>query len=117
MAATGLRTPVNHNDSMFFDFDVHVDYDMGWFRPTFELNLINVLNAGNRLPIADEGQDVFNIGSSLSDNKTMLTGVAGARFILADDLNIGATYQFPIAQGSGTYITDWRLTTDLIYSF
>jgi hypothetical protein len=117
MAGTGFRVPANHNDSTFYDFDAHVDYDFGWFRPLFELNLTNVIDPGRRLPIADEGQDFFNIGSSLSRHKTMLTGAAGARFILSDRVTSGVAYQFPIAQGAGTYITDWRLTTDLTVSF
>ena len=117
VGGTGFRVPVNHNDSTFYDFDAHVDYNFGWFRPLVELNLTNVLDAGKRLPIADEGQDVFNFGSSESLHKTMLTMAVGARAILTDAITYGIAYQFPVAQGSGTYVTDWRLTTDLTIGF
>jgi hypothetical protein len=117
MVGTGLRVPVNHNDSTFYDFDAHVDYDLGWFRPLVEVNLTNVLDAGRRLPIADEGQDIFNFGSTESLHKTMLTASAGARAILTDSMTYGIAYQFPLASGAGTYVTDWRLTTDLTIGF
>ena len=117
MGGTGFRVPANHNDSTFYDLDAHVDYNLGWFRPLVEANLTNVLDAGHRLPIADEGQDVFNFGSSGSLHKTMLTMDVGARAILSDNVTYGIAYQFPVAQGSGTYVTDWRLTTDLTIGF
>lgn len=79
--------------------------------------MVHVIDAGDRLPIADEGQDFFNLGSSLSKGETMLTGAAGARTTLADNVSWGVVYQFPIARGPGTRITDWRLTTDVTVSF
>lgn len=117
IAGTGFRIPSSNDDSSSYDFDAHVDYDYWWFRPTFEVSLVNVLSAGNRLPIADERQDFFNLGSTLSDGKTMVNGSVGARFIVKKDLDIGLAYQFPFDKSSGTYITDWRLTSDLIYRF
>ncbi len=114
---TGLRIPVNSNDSFFYDADLHVDTKYGWFSPLLEVNLVQVLNAGERLPIYDEGQDVFNIGSSNSKGETMLTGAAGFRIALADNVSWGTAYQFPLVHGRGTRITDWRLTTDLTVTF
>lgn len=114
---TGFRIPISDNDSSFYDASLHADTNLGWISPLFELNLFNVLSAGDRLPIADEGQDFFNIGSSLSEGKTMLTGAVGARIPVSKDISFGAAYEFPIAQGSGTYITDWRVTSDLTVKF
>ncbi len=114
---TGFRFPLNGNDSGFYDASIHVDTDLGFISPLFEVNLFHVLSAGDRLPIADEGQDFFNIGSSEADGETMVTGAAGARVDLADGMSWGAAYEFPIARGQGTYITDWRVTTDLTVKF
>lgn len=117
MAYTALRAPANGNDSTFYDASLHADTQFGWFSPLFEVNLFNVLDAGKRLPIPDEGQDFFNIGSSASENTTVVTGAAGARVALSENVSWGAAYEFPMATGLGTHLTDWRLTTDLIVKF
>lgn len=117
IAYTALRVPFSGHDSMFYDASAHVDTKLDWISPLLEVNLFQVLDAGNRLPIADEGQDFFNLGSSESEGETMLTMAAGFRADLLKDLSWGAVYEFPLARGVGTNITEWRITTDLIYSF
>ncbi len=117
VAATGVRLPIDNADSTFFDLDAHIDYPIGDFYPALELNLVHVLKAGNRLPIADEGQDFFSFGSSQSDGETMLTGAIAARYRVSKDLDFGMAYQIPLEDSSGSYITDWRFTTDLVVRF
>ncbi len=118
MAATGFRFRVDDSDSSFYDFDLHVDTPVTeWFYPLLELNVVNVIQAGDRLPIADEGQDAFNFGASESDGKTMVTGGVGARVRLCNKVDWGVAYQFPLATGEGTHVTDWRITTDMIFHF
>ena len=118
MAYSAFRLPVSSGDSSFFDADLHVSTKVGeMFYPTFEVNLHHVLDAGNRLGIPDEGADFFNIGSSLSDGKTLVTGSVGVRARLSKDIDTGVSYQFPMNSGEGTRIYDWRITTDLIYRF
>lgn len=117
MAATGIRWALDNKDSSFYDLDVHFDTQMGCFYPTVEFNLVHVLDAGKRLGIPDEGQDFFNFGSTLSDGKTIVTAAVGARVKLSDDILFGAAYQFPLTSGAGSHVTDWRLTSDLIFTF
>jgi len=117
VAYTGLRVPFSSEDSFFYDASLHADTNFAWFSPLVELNLFQVLDAGNRLPISDEGQDFFNLGSSDSEGETMLTAAVGYRASLATDLSWGTAYEFPLAHGDGTRITEWRITTDLIYKF
>jgi hypothetical protein len=121
MTSADLRIPMSGNDSMIFDADVHFDYrvdtDAGSFYPLVEFNVMQVLDAGNRLAIADEGQDYFNLGASGSEDKTLVTAAAGARYRLTDSLDIGAAYQIPLTSGAGSRIIDWRVTTDMIYRF
>lgn len=117
MAGTGLRLPFDHHDSTFFDFDAHVSYRIGDFFPALELNVVRVLDAGQRLPIADEGQDLFNFGSIKSEHETLVTAGPAVRYRFSDVLETGAAYQVPLTSGPGSNITDWRLTADLIYSF
>jgi hypothetical protein len=117
MVGSGFRFRVDRDDSSFYDFDAHVSYKMGNFYPLAEFGLIHVLAAGNRLPIADEGQDYFNIGSSASQGETITTFAVGARYRLSDSVDIGAAYQFPLQREKGTRIIDYRVTADLIYRF
>jgi hypothetical protein len=114
---TAVRAAIDEDDSTFYDASLHLDTKLGWFTPLVEANLFHVLQAGDRLPIEDEGQDFFNIGSSLSENETMLTAAVGGRADLTDDLGLGLAYEFPLITDSGSYITNWRLTADLIYRF
>lgn len=118
MAYTAFRFPVSNGDSSFYDADFHMSTPIdGWLFPTFEVNVQHVLDAGNRLPIPDEGADFFNLGSSTSDGKTLVTGAVGVRARFCPDIDAGISYQFPMNSGEGTRIYDWRITTDLVYRF
>lgn len=114
---TGFRIRMDGEDSAFFDANGHVSYKMGNFYPLAEVGLQYVSAAGNRLGIADEGQDVINIGASNSDGEAITTGAVGARYRFTDNVDFGAAYQFPLNQGSGSYIIDHRITADMIYRF
>ncbi|MCB0318423.1 MAG: hypothetical protein KDD56_06675, partial [Bdellovibrionales bacterium] len=122
MAASGLRIPVNSDDSMLWDVDVHVDHqislggDMSLY-PLLEVNMVHVADAGKRLPIADEGGDVINFGSTEADGKTLVTGALGARLRTGDSVDLGVAYQVPLTSGAGSNLFDWRLTADVIVSF
>lgn len=117
MAGTGMRQAIDDEYSSFWDTDLHVDYPIGNFYPTVEVNLIHVYQDGNRLPIPDEGFDFFNFGSSLAAGENILTAGVGARYRFTDDLDGGIAYQFPLDSGEGTHSIDWRVTTDLIWRF
>lgn len=114
---TGYRGAIDSSDSSFLDASLHADTKIGAFSPLVELNLFHVVSAGDRLPIEDEGQDFFNLGSSLSDGETMLTAAAGARYAITKSTSFGAAYEIPLINTSGSYITDWRLTSDLTFKF
>ena len=117
MSYPGFRVAVRDRDSSFYDFDIHADTKLGMFYPLVEMNLVHVISAGERLPIEDEGQDFFNLGASESDGKTILTGGVGGRLRLADNIDCGVAYQFPLNRGDGTRITDWRITSDFVFRF
>ena len=121
MWSAGFRLPIDDEDSTFFDADLHWDYRIdtgaGAFYPNLEANIIHVVDGGERLGIADEGQDYFNLGASEADGKTIVVGGVGARYRFTHDLDVGASYQVPLTSGSGSNIIDWRVITDLIYRF
>jgi hypothetical protein len=121
-AGSGLRIPVNGNDSSFWDIDVQLDYrvpvsnDIAIY-PLVGASLIKVFNAGDRLGIADEGQDFFNFGATGAGGENIVTGVAGIRGRLASNLDIGASFQFPLDRGNGSRVIDNRWTFDTIFKF
>ncbi|MDC0358746.1 hypothetical protein OAO01_08020 [Oligoflexia bacterium] len=115
MAASGFRFPLDPDDSTFYDFDFHFDVPMGAFYPAFELNLVYVVDAGQRLPIDDEGLDFFSIGSTDSEGEMMLTGAIGGRYKVSETVDFGFAYQFPMNSSDGSDFTNWRITTDLIF--
>jgi len=118
MSAIGLRTPFESKDDMLMDYDLHVDTPVcSAFNPGLDLNVIHNMNAGNRLPIADFGADYFNLGAANSDSKTIVTAAVTNRAKLMDNLNWGLAYQFPLTNGAGSNLFDWRITTDLQVSF
>lgn len=114
---TGFRVPVNDNDSTMYDLNIHASYKIGKLYPLAEFGLVNVVNAGKRLPIPDEGEDFFNIGSSLSEGKTLTSLAIGARYRATDDIDLGAAWQFPLSTGEGSRILDNRVTADVIIRF
>lgn len=118
IGSTGLRVRMDSDDSSFWDADLHLDIPVGasWF-PGLEMNLVHVIDGGKRLPIKDEGADYFSFGSSEAGGETILTGAVVSRVALTDALNWGIAYQFPMSSGDGSRVFDWRLTTDVIYSF
>lgn len=121
-AGTGLRVPVSGNDSMFWDIDAQLDYRIDInenlaIYPLVGVSLIKVTNSGNRLGIADEGQDFFNFGATNSAGKQILSGIGGVRLRVAKNYDLGASYQFPLDSGTGSRILDYRLTFDAIARF
>ena len=117
MAGTGFRLPIDDADSTFYDLDLHVDYKVGNFYPSLEVNVVHVLDGGERLGIADEGADLISFGSTGATGKTLVTAAVGTRYRLCDDVDLGVTYQVPLTNGNGSEIFDWRVTADAIFSF
>ena len=117
IGATGVRARLDGRDSSFWDADLHIDVPLCKFHPGLEVNMVHVLAAGNRLPIADEGADYFNFGASESKGETIVTGAAVARYQFTDSVSYGIAYQVPLTSGPGSRVFDWRLTNDLIVSF
>jgi hypothetical protein len=117
MAGTGFRFATDSGDSSFYDFNLHVDTKIDIVHPVLELSVTNVTGAGNRIGIPDEGEDFFNFGASASEGKTLVSAAIGARVDITDKIAFGAAYQFPLTDGAGSNILDYRITSDLIFRF
>ena len=121
-AGTGMRIPVHSDDSSFWDVDMQLDYridvtDSIAIYPLVGASLVKVMTSGNRLGIADEGQDFFNFGANQAAGSNILTGAAGLRARLAQNFDLGASYQFPLDRTTGSRIIDDRWTFDAILRF
>lgn len=118
---TGLRLAMDSDHSSFWDVDVQADYridtSIGKFHPLVGFGMVHVIDAGTRLPIADEGQDFFNLGASGSGGETIATGILGLRFRPSETLDLGASFQVPLDSGTGTRILEHRWMFDAIVRF
>ncbi len=117
MLGTGIRQAMDDTDSSLWDLDLHADMKIDNFYPLIEVGLIHSYDAGDRLPIADEGEDFFNFGAANSAGENLLAMGVGARYRICKDIDLGAVYQFPLDRSEGSRILDWRITTDLIWRF
>jgi hypothetical protein len=109
---SGPRLPISGDDSTFWDTSLHADYQVGAFYPLAELNWVHVLDSGRRIPIDQEGFDILNLGSTDVDGDDVLTAAFGARYRVADWLDLGATGEFPITNREDIF--GWRVTADVI---
>jgi hypothetical protein len=125
----GARLPIDDSDSTFFDLSVHADWGLELpfeganpIYPLVELNWVQVLDGGKRLPIDQEGFDFFNLGSRGAGGEGVVTMAVGARYRISDDLgeilgrtlgmDIGAAWEAPVTDREDIF--GWRVTTDLI---
>ncbi|RIL08705.1 MAG: hypothetical protein DCC75_08235 [Proteobacteria bacterium] len=115
MLGTGFRFAFDNDDSSFYDAGLQFDTKIGSFHPVVDFNLSHVISDGNRLAIADEGEDFFNFGASESDGKTLVSAGLGMRVDLADNVIFGVSYQIPLTEGQGSNLLDYRVTSDIIF--
>ena len=112
---TQLRLPVDSDDSTFWDLSLHADFPVENFYPLVELNMVHVIDAGNRIGLEGEGFDVINFGSSGSDGGTVVTAALGARYRVTNDVDLGIAFEVPLSDREDLF--DWRMTADLIFRF
>jgi hypothetical protein len=111
---TGPRVGISDGDTSFWDLSVHFDYRLfERLYPLLEFNWIHSLDGGRRLPIAQEGFDLVNLGASESSGNSVATIAFGTRVRLFDGLDFGITGEYPMT--SREDIIGWRITTDLIW--
>jgi hypothetical protein len=110
---SGPRIAISGNDSTFWDVNAHFDYKLGWVYPLIEWNVVHTLDGGRRIPIAEEGFDLVDLGSTKAGGETVATVAFGFRARLLDDVDIGVVGELPISQREDVF--GWRVTTDLIW--
>jgi hypothetical protein len=122
LAYTGGRFPISGNDTTFWDTSAHVDYQIGRFYPLIEVNWVQGLDGGRRLPIDQEGFDFFNLGARKAAGRGVVTQAYGFRYRIVDDASVwnrvggvdfGAAYETPLTDREDLFA--WRVTTDLVF--
>ena len=112
----GVRAALDDVDSSFFDLSLHGDYQIGNFYPLVEINWVQTIDGGRRLPLNGEGFDVLNLGSVDGEDRGVVTAGVGARYRLASfdpvDLDFGAAVEFPLTDREDIF--NLRVTTDVV---
>lgn len=118
---TGPRIPISGNDSTLWDTSAHVSYRLGKLYPLIEVNWVQSLDGGRRLPLDQEGFDFFNLGSRRSAGRGVVTQGYGLRYRIGDDWELngnklgadfGVVYETPLTDREDLFA--WRVTTDLV---
>lgn len=115
IGTVGGRLPMDHNKGNYILYEsLHVDYEIvDDFYPLIELNGVQYLSNGDRLPLDVGGLDYANIGSNnVSGNSTFWAAV-GFRWKAHKNIEVGATYEFPLTTPRNDIIDD-RVTVSVI---
>lgn len=130
---TGPRLALSGVSSSFYDTSFHADYRFENFFPLVEINWIQCLTGGNGgIPLSravdGEGFDFFNFGATQAGGTGVATMALGARWRATDEkalwrpipiadrvgvIDFGTAFEFPLT--SQKWLTDWRITTDMIF--
>lgn len=86
-----------------------------YFTPFVAANAFTVISEGAGLPLAAEGFDLVNFGSSSADDATQAALGFGFRSRIAENLDLGFAYEFGVTDREDIF--DDRYTIDLIFRF
>jgi hypothetical protein len=116
LANVGYDFPLDDDaESTRFTWHAHADWQMTPnFFPLVEINGLTYTDDGAVLPVDFEGLDFFNLGSTMVDGNTLVTGALGARWRVGDSA-IGAAWEAPLTSREDLF--DWRLTLDWVFWF
>ena len=130
-SSIGARVPFSDSDSTVGFASAHVSYALTEkFIPLVEVNWFHVLDngsgesrfmnqAGGAVPaIAQfEGGDLVNLGAANADaNADIVTVAAGFRYLLTDDIELGAAFEMPITSDEEN-LMEYRVTADIVWKF
>jgi hypothetical protein len=114
-ASAGLNLALDgDHDSSLLHYSAHLDLEVTpRFYPLIEVNGFTVVDDGARTPVRFEGTDLVNFGAT--DAGTVVTLAAGARYVIADWLRIGAAFEAPLTDRRD--LLDRRLYFDLAIAY
>ncbi len=110
---TNLAIDGSDNTSQLH-YSIHFDYELlPKFYPILEFNGISTIDEGKRVAVGVEGHDVLNLGSS--NVGTTLTLAAGFRYLLTDNVQLGAAWEETVSDRDD--LLDSRLYVNLLLHF
>jgi hypothetical protein len=115
---SGYNIRTDNTRSEYFTNSLHLDYDVGnlhKFFPLVELNWFYYTRSGKNVPLAFEGADLVNYGSTDVNGRNNLTIAPGMRYRVNDHIEAGGAVEFPLV---GTKdINAFRMTFDVIFRY
>ena len=119
LAEAGYNFSVDNERSQYFQSSFHLDYDVAnlhRFYPLIELNWFYLAKRGDTRDLPFEGTDLVNFGSARCHEPR--SGDAGfrRRYKYCEWLQFGTTVGFPLTGNQG-FLTDWRITFDVIFRY
>jgi hypothetical protein len=97
--------------------NLHLDYELwGCFYPLIELHGIYWVSNADKLPFSQDYLDVGSLGSAEAAGSTFFSAGVGFRWEIIEDLNFGATYEFPL-QDADDHLQEHRVTINTVISF
>jgi hypothetical protein len=114
--SVGVNLALDQDENTsFLHYSLHADYELlpNLF-PLIELNGFTPVSDGERLQGKFDGVDLVNFGSD--DRGTTLTITGGVRYRVTDRIQFGTGFETPITDDEDT-IMDWRVYTDLVFTF
>jgi len=117
MGSFGADIPVDDDaESTSVDYHAHLSWEVSdLFVPLVEVNGITYVKDGDRLPVNFEAVDYGNLGSTMVDGNTIITGAIGTRVRFSEHIHFGATYEAPLTNRKDIF--DERWTVDLQFKF
>lgn len=116
---TGVRAALDDVDSSFLDVSFHADYQIDCVYPLFEVNWVQTIADGDRLPLGGEGFDFFNLGSTNGAGKGVVTAAWGVRWRALEfdkiGVDLGSAIETPLTDREDLF--GFRLTSDVIIRF
>lgn len=115
-ASVGVNLALDQDENTsILHYSLHADYELlpNLF-PLIELNGFIPINDGSRLQGKFDGVDLVNFGSD--DRGTTLTIAGGVRYRITDRIQFGTGFETPITDDEDT-VMDWRIYTDLVFTF
>ena len=111
------RIGFDNDTNDIFQWSIHTDYEIAdGIAPVLELNGLHYVSDGGRLPLDIGALDYSNIGSSNVAGDTVIWAGAGMAFKLSPNVELGATYEFPLTDDDDDIIES-RITVGLTFSY
>lgn len=119
LADVVYRLPTDWNEgNSILSWDAQLSYELVEdFFPLIEVHGLHYLTNGDRLPLNVGGLDYANIGSNDVAGQSVFWGGVGFRWNIADNVQFGTTYEFPLQNPDNNDIMDQRVTASFVFTF